>query len=48
MDVDMLKIVLATLENIDVKGRENISRMLGCMDVLSKMIEQEKRGEQDG
>jgi hypothetical protein len=33
----LIRQVLYTLDQIDVKGRENIDRMLGCMQALEKI-----------
>lgn len=35
---EKLKAILGTLEKIDVRGRDNMDRMLGCMLTLEQMI----------
>lgn len=34
---EMIRKVLFTLDTIEVKGRKNIDRMLGCMQALEKV-----------
>lgn len=36
---ELIRKVLFTLNTIEVKGRENIDRMLGCMQVLEKVAD---------
>lgn len=36
---ELIRKVLFTLDTIEVKGRENIDRMLGCMQVLEKVAD---------
>lgn len=38
MDVTIIKLVLNTLEDIEVKGRKNIDAMLGCMNALEEFV----------
>lgn len=42
MDIMMMKRVISTLNTIEVKGRENMSSLLGCIDVLEGMVEAEE------
>lgn len=45
---EKLKAILGTLEKIDVRGRDNMDRMLGCILTLEQMIhelEEPKEGE---
>lgn len=44
MNIKRMKLVLKTLDQIDVRGKENLDLMLGCMMALEKEIaEEEKR-----
>ena len=40
---ERLKAVRRTLEEIDVRGRGNIDKMLGCMMLLDQIIAEESR-----
>ena len=35
----LIRQVIATLDTIEVKGRDNLDTMLGCMQVLGKVAE---------
>lgn len=49
MDVDIIKAVLATLDTIPVKGKENLDAMLGCMNALTSIVKNsEKEVKADG
>ena len=37
-DVTIIKLVLNTLEDIEIKGKKNIDAMLGCMNALESFI----------
>lgn len=37
-DVTIIKLVLNTLEDIEIKGKKNIDAMLGCMNALENYI----------
>jgi hypothetical protein len=39
MDVTIIRLVLNTLEDIEIKGRKNIDAMLGCMNALESFIQ---------
>ena len=39
MDITILKLVLNTLEEIEIKGKKNIDAMLGCMNALENFIQ---------
>lgn len=45
---ERLKAVRRTLEEIDVRGRDNIDKMLGCMMTLDRIIAEESRPAQEG
>lgn len=38
MDVTIIKLVLNTLEDIEIKGKKNIDAMLGCMNALENFL----------
>jgi hypothetical protein len=40
MDVTIIKLVLNTLDDIEIKGKKNIDAMLGCMNALESFIQQ--------
>lgn len=44
---ERLKAVRRTLEEIDVRGRGNIDKMLGCMMMLDQIIAEEPRPAQE-
>lgn len=37
-DVTIIKLVLNTLEDIEIKGKKNIDAMLGCMNALESFV----------
>ena len=39
MDVTIIKIVRNTLNTINVRGKDDISAMLGCMEALEQFIQ---------
>lgn len=39
-DVTIIKLVLNTLDDIEVKGKKNIDAMLGCMNALESFIQE--------
>ena len=45
---ERLKAVRRTLEEIDVRGRGNIDKMLGCMMTLDRIIAEAPRPAQEG
>lgn len=49
MDVDLIQKVIFTLNGVEVKGEENLDRLLGCINVLKEIVAQEsKEGEVNG
>lgn len=44
---ERLKAVRRTLEEIDVRGRDNIDKMLGCMMMLDQIIAEASRPAQE-
>ena len=39
MDLTIIKLVLNTLEDIEIKGKKNIDAMLGCMNALENFVQ---------
>lgn len=39
MENAIIKAVILTLEDIEVHGSENLSKMLGCINALNQIIE---------
>lgn len=35
----MIRKVISTLDRVEVRGRENLDRLLGCMQALEKIAE---------
>ena len=47
--MDLLKTIVLTLEDIEVKGSSNMSKLLGCINALNRIIEeQESAPNEDG
>nr|DAU67292.1 MAG TPA: neurotoxin [Caudoviricetes sp.] len=44
---EKIKAVRRTLEEIDVRGRDNIDKMLGCMMMLDQIIAEASRPAQE-
>lgn len=44
--MDIIKAVVATLEDVEVHGAENLSKLLGCINALTELINQQKEGEE--
>lgn len=36
---ELIRKVLATLDKVEVKGKDNMDRLLGCMQVLTKIAD---------
>lgn len=50
MDLTIIKLVLNTLEDIEIKGKKNVDAMLGCMNALENFIqkaEEENKNESE-
>lgn len=39
VDITIIKLVLNTLEDIEIEGKKNIDAMLGCMNALESFIQ---------
>lgn len=48
--MDILQTIVLTLEDIEVKGSDNMSKLLGCINALNKYIAQIEQtpNEEDG
>lgn len=44
---ERIKAVRRTLEQIDVRGRSNIDKMLGCMMMLDQIVAEESQPAQE-
>lgn len=44
---ELIQKVLATLDNIEVKGKANMDRMLGCMQALEKIADALKHNREE-
>lgn len=42
----MIQMVISTLNEIEVKGKDNMSKLLGCINALTEIINQPK--DEDG
>ena len=42
----MIQMIIATLNEIEVKGKDNLSKLLGCINALTEIITQPKDGEE--
>ena len=48
-DYGMIRMIISTLNEIEVKGADNMSKLLGCINALKQFIEQPKEdGDADG
>ena len=49
MDKKLLRNIINTLESIEIKGRDNMDKLLGCINALESMIklmEAERKSEE--
>ena len=47
--MDILQTIVLTLEDIEVKGSDNMSKLLGCIQALKEIInQQESAPNEDG
>ena len=42
----MLQTIVLTLEDIEVKGSDNMSKLLGCINALNSYIQSEQQSQQ--
>lgn len=38
MDVTLIKMVISTLNDIEVKGKDNLDHLLGCINALESFV----------
>lgn len=38
----MIQMIISTLNEIEVKGKDNLSKLLGCINALTEIISQPK------
>ena len=48
MNQQMLNAVINTLNSIEVKGKDNLDKLLGCINALEQMMAQAEKGEENG
>lgn len=39
MNTELIKAVISTLDTIEVKGRDNLDKLLGCINALETVIQ---------
>lgn len=39
MDLTLIKVVISTLDCIEVKGRDNLDALLGCINALESFVQ---------
>lgn len=44
---ELIRKVLATLDKVEVKGKDNLDRMLGCMQALEKIADAMKHNREE-
>ena len=42
MNVTLLKMVISTLGGVEVKGKDNLDRLLGCINALEAVVQAEE------
>ena len=45
MNKERIAAVIVTLGKIEVHGKDNLSRLLGCMQELEKLMNEEDKGD---
>ena len=45
--MELLQQIIFTLEDIEVHGSENMSKLLGCIQALNELINQQEQTEQE-
>lgn len=44
---ELIRKVLATLDTVEVKGKDNLNKMLGCMQALEKIADAMKHNREE-
>lgn len=39
MNTELIKMVISTLDTIEVKGRDNLDKLLGCINALETVVQ---------
>ena len=39
MNTELIKMVISTLDTIEVKGRDNMDKLLGCINALETVVQ---------
>ncbi|MBQ8797237.1 MAG: hypothetical protein IJZ56_03465 [Oscillospiraceae bacterium] len=39
MDLILIKMVISTLNGVEVKGKDNLDKLLGCINALESMVQ---------
>lgn len=39
MNTNLIKMVITTLDTIEVKGRDNLDKLLGCINALETVVQ---------
>lgn len=39
MNTELIKMVITTLDTIEVKGRDNMDKLLGCINALETVVQ---------
>lgn len=47
MDKVIIQVVVSTLEDIEVHGKDNLSKLLGCINALENILTEEETSEQE-
>lgn len=45
MDTNLIKMVISTLDTIEVKGRDNLDKLLGCINALETVVQSAEMSE---
>ena len=38
MDTMLIKVVISTLNDVEVRGKDNLDRLLGCINALESLV----------
>lgn len=44
--LEILQAIVLTLEDVEVHGSANLSKLLGCINALKEILNQQKEGEE--
>jgi len=40
MNITLIKMVISTLDGVEVRGKDNLDRLLGCINALESLVKQ--------